>query len=192
MLCRRASIREDDPSVPRLLRVVEDAPALPARILATWQVARLLAVHVVEAVLTERARWPTAWPPWPAWGMALRSKGGAPRQRLSLVGPIRWHRRVGRCPQGCAIPPGAPVARALGVQPHPRTSDDRQALGGALAVCGPLAPAARLLGGSWGSVVSPRAGWCGGHAAGPQAMECLQADLAAGAPGHEPPPEPLG
>jgi hypothetical protein len=191
MLCLRDSIRDDDPSVQRLLRAVEDAPSLTALILATWQVARILAVHVVEAVLTERARWPTAWPPCPACGRALRSKGFAPRQMLSLRGPIRWQRRVGRCPQGCAIPQVAPLDSALGVQPHQRTSDDLQALGCALAVFVPFATAARLLGWYCGSVVSPRAVWCWVQAAGHQAMECRHADLAAGAQGHEPPPEPL-
>src|SRR5438874_12664975 len=63
MLCLHDSIRDDDPSVQCLLRAMEDAPSLPALILATWQVARVLAVHLVEAVLAERARQPTAWPP---------------------------------------------------------------------------------------------------------------------------------
>ena len=108
MLCLHDSIRDDDPSVQYLLRAVEDAPSLTALILATWQVARVLAVHLVEAVLAERARQPTAWPPCPACGAALRSKGLAPRQMMSLFGPIRWRRRVGRCPHGCDIPQVAP------------------------------------------------------------------------------------
>ncbi len=68
MLCLRDSIRDDDPSMQRLLHAVEDAPSLTALILATWQVARVLAVHLVEAVLDERARQPTAWPPCPTCG----------------------------------------------------------------------------------------------------------------------------
>ena len=63
MLCLHDSIRDDDPSVQWLLRAVEDAPSLTALILATWQVARVLAVHLIEAVLAERARQPTSWPP---------------------------------------------------------------------------------------------------------------------------------
>ena len=108
MLCLHDSIRDDDPSVQRLLRAVEDAPSLTALILATWQVARVLAVHLVEAVLAERARQPTAWPPCPACGASLQSKGLAPRQMMSLLGPLRWRRRVGRCPHGCDIPQVAP------------------------------------------------------------------------------------
>ena len=145
MLCLHDSIRDDDPDVQCLLRVVEDARALTAFILAAWQVARALTVHLVEAVLAERARRPTAWPPCPVCGASFRRKGLASRQMMRLVGPIRWQRRIGRCPQGCAIPQVAPLDDALGVQPQQRTRGELQALGCALAVCVPLAITARLL-----------------------------------------------
>src|SRR5215471_4392354 len=191
MLCLHDSIRDDDPSVQCLLRAVEDAPSLTALILATWQVTRLLAVHLLEAVLAERARQPTAWPPRPTCGASLRSKGFAPRQMMSLFGPIQWQRRVGRCPQGCAIPQVAPLDAALGVQPHQRTSGELQSLGCALAVFVPFATAARLLGWYCGSVVSARAVWCWVQAAGHQATTHLQAAVDAVARGEVPTPEPL-
>src|SRR2546430_3239916 len=90
MLCLHDTIHDDDPSVQRLLRAVEDARSLTALILAAWQVARVLSVHVVEAVLAERARGPTSWPPCPACGTPLQSKGFAPRQVTSVLGLIRW------------------------------------------------------------------------------------------------------
>src|SRR5262245_45411640 len=191
MLCLPDSICHDDPSVQRLLRMMDDARSLTALILAAWQVARVLAVHLVEDVLAERARQPTAWPPCPACGAAVRSKGMAPRQMMSLVGPVQWQRRVGRCPQGCAIPQVAPLAHALGILPHQRTSEELQALGCALAVFVPFATAARFLGWYCGSVVRPRAVWCWVQTAGRQAMEHLQADLDTVAQGDDPPPEPL-
>jgi hypothetical protein len=49
MLCLPDSIRNDDPSVQHLLRVMEDAYSLTALLLAVWQVARILAVRLVEA-----------------------------------------------------------------------------------------------------------------------------------------------
>src|SRR5262245_3561281 len=175
MLWLPNSIRDDDPSMQCLLRAVEDAPSLTALILATWQVARVLAIHLIEAVLAERARQPTLWPPCPACGASLRSKGVAPRQMHSLLGPIQWHRRVGRCPQSCAISQGAPLEEALGGQPQQRTSGELQLLGCVLAVFVPFATAARLLGWYCGSVVSPRAVWCWVQTAGHQAMTHLQA-----------------
>ena len=191
MLCLMDSIRDDDPSVQYLLRVLEDAGSLTALILAAWQVARVLAVQLVEIVLDERARQPTAWPPCPACGASVRSKGFATRQITSVLGVIRWQRRVGRCPQGCAIPQVAPLDEALGVQPHQRTSGELQCLGCALAVFVPFATAARLLGWYCGGVVSPRAVWCWVQAAGHQAMEHLHGELAAVPRGDEPTPEPL-
>ena len=191
MLCLHDSIRHDDPAVQRLLRAVEDAYSLTALLLAAWQVARLLTVCLVEAVLTERARRPTAWPSCPACGVSGRSKGFATRQVTSLFGPIRWRRRVGRCPQGCAIPQVAPFDEALGVQPYQRSSGELQALGCALAVFVPFATAAKLLGSASGVTVSPRAVWSWVQAAGQQAMEQLQAQLQGLAQGHVPTEEPL-
>jgi hypothetical protein len=191
MLCLTDSIRPNDPSVQRLLSAVEDAPSFPALILAAWQVARVLVVHLVEAVLAKRARQPTAWPPCPACGASLRSKGFAPRQMMSLFGPLQWRRRVGRCPRGCDIPQVAPLDATLGVPPHQRTSGELQSLGCALAVFVPFATAARLLGWYGGGVVSPRAVWCWVQAAGHQAMAQLQADLDAVAREDVPLPEPL-
>jgi hypothetical protein len=191
MLCLNDSIRHDDPSVQRLLRAVEDARSLTALVLAAWQVARVLAVHLIEAVLAERARRPLSWPPCPVCGASLRSKGFATRQVTSLCGPIRWRRRVGRCPQGCAIPQVAPLDEELGVQPYQQTSGELQSLGCALAVFVPFATAARWLGWYSGDTVSPRAVWCWVQAAGQRAMAHLQESLEAVAQGHLPTPEPL-
>jgi hypothetical protein len=145
MLCLTDSIRDDDPSVQRLLRAMEDARSLTALILAAWQVARVLAIHLVESVLADRARRPTSWPRCPQCGACLRSKGFVKRQVISLVGPIRWQRRIGRCPQGCETPQVAPFDEELGLQPHQRTSGELQSLGCALAVFVPFATAATLL-----------------------------------------------
>jgi hypothetical protein len=191
MLCLHDSIRHDDPAVQRLLRAVEDAHSLTDLILAAWQVARVLTVHLVEAVLAERACRPLAWPPCPRCGVSLRSKGFATRQVTSLFGPLQWRRRVGRCPQGCAIPQVAPLDEALGVQPYQRTSEELQSLGCALAVFVPFATAAQFLGWYSGGTVSPRAVWCWVQAAGHRAMEHLQEHLEAVARGDLPPPEPL-
>jgi hypothetical protein len=154
-------------------------------------VARVLTVHLVEAVLAERARRPLAWPRCPQCGGVLRSKGLATRQVMSLFGPIRWRRRGGRCPHGGAIPQVAPLEEALGVQPHQRTSGELQSLGCALAVCVPFATAARVLGWDSGRTVSPQAGWGWVQAAGQRAMETLQEHWHALAQGDLPAPEAL-
>jgi hypothetical protein len=191
MLCLHDSIRDDDPSVQRLLRTVDEAHTRTALLLAAWQVARVLTVHLVEAVLAARACHPTLWPRCPQCGACFRRKGFVKRQLPSLFGPIRWLRRVGRCPHGCETPPGAPLDEALGVQPHQRPSGALQSLGCALAVFVPCATAARVLGGYSGGTISPQAigGWV--QAAGPQAMDTLQEDWDALAQGALPAPEAL-
>jgi hypothetical protein len=191
MLWLHDSIRHNDPAVQRLLSAVDEAHSLSAFILAAWQVARVLPVHLVEAVLAERARHPTLWPRCPQCGVGWRSKGFAKRQITSLFGPIKWRRRVGRCPHGCETPQVAPLDEAVGVQPYQRTSGELQSLGCALAVFVPFATAARLL--SWysGGPVSPQAVWAWVQAAGQQVMETLQEHLHALAQGDLPPPEAL-
>src|SRR6266568_6491823 len=128
MLCLHDTRHDDDPAVQRFLSAVDDAHSLTAFILAAWQVARVLTIHLVEAVLAERARHPTRWPRGPQCGAGLRSKGFAKRQGTSLCGPIQWRRRVGRCPRGWVIPQVAPLDEALGVPPHQRTSGELQSL----------------------------------------------------------------
>jgi hypothetical protein len=191
MRCLLESIRDDDPAVQRLCSVLEEAQTLTELLLAVWPLARVLALHIVESILAERARRPTAWPRCPVCGTCLQSKGFVKRQVTSLCGPLYWRRRVGRCPQGCRIAQVAPLDEELGLQPHQRTSGELQYLGCALAVFVPFATAARLLGWYCGDVVSPRAVWCWVQAAGHQAMEYLQEGLAAVARGYEPLPEPL-
>ena len=189
MLCLSDSIRHDDPCVQQLLRTTEEAQTLAQLILAVWPLARVLALHIVAYVLAERAQRPRAWPPCPTCGVPLRSKGFAQRQLMTLFGPIRWRRRVGRCPQGCALSQVAPFDEALGVQPHQRTSGELQLLGCAFAVVVPCATAARLLGWYWGGMVSPRAVWGWVQAAGHHAMALLQEDLEAVARADAPPQE---
>jgi len=191
MLCLSDSICDDDPLVQRLLCTIEEARTLPELVLAVWSLARVLAIRLVESVLAERARRPTSWPRCPQCGACMRSKGFVRRQVISLVGPIRWQRRVGRCPQGCATPQVAPLDDELGLQPHQRTSAELQSLGCAFAVFVPFATAATLLGWASGVAVSPRAVWDWVQAAGQRAMEQLHEQLQGVAEGHLPTEEPL-
>ncbi|MFQ5814058.1 MAG: hypothetical protein ACE5I2_12860 [Anaerolineae bacterium] len=191
MLCLNDSIRQDDPSLQHLLNALEQAQTLTELLLAAWPLARLLTIHVVEYVLAARALRPTFWPRCPACGALLESKGWGKRQVTSLFGPLRWRRRVGRCPQGCAIGQVAPFDEELGLQPHQRTSGELRWLGWAWAVFVPFATAARGLGWYRGQAVRPRSVGCWGQAAGRRAMGQLQAPLAAVAPGALPSEEPL-
>lgn len=184
-------IRDHEPSWQPLLRAVDEAPTLTAMLVAVWPLARGLACAVVEAVLAERAQHLTTWPPCPVCGTGLHSKGFVWRQVTSLFGPLRWRRRVGRCPRGCAIPTVVPFDAELDIPPHQRSSGDLQALGCALAVFVPFATAATLLGWYSGRLVSAQAVWGWVQAAGQRAMATLQAQLDAHASGIPPAEETL-
>ena len=177
MLCLSDSIRHDDPLVQRLRGTVEEAHTLPELVLAVWSLARVLAIHLVESVLAERARRPTSWPRCRQCGACMRSKGFVKRQVLSLVGPLQWQRRVGRCPQGCETPQVAPLDDARGWQPHQRTSGGAPEPGLGVsrlcAVCHRRHAAGlgqRGGGEPTGGVGVGPGGWAAGHGATPRAV----------------------
>ncbi|MBI4768911.1 MAG: ISKra4 family transposase [Chloroflexi bacterium] len=160
-------------------------------ILAAWRLARVLAVGVVEQVLRQRAQRPTAWPPCPHCGRRLHSKGFLPRQITSLLGVIRWERRVGRCPRGCAIGQIALLDDELGLAPHQRTSVELKQVACALAVFVPFETAAVLLDRLTAVTVSPAAIWDWVKEVGQQAMARLRRELEQLAAGQSPALEPL-
>ena len=191
-LCLHDSLHDDNPAVQLSPRSARPRRPSPDRVNhGKWQVARVLTIHLVEAVLAERSQHPTHWPRCPQCGAGLRSKGVAKRQIASLFGPIQWRRRGGRCPHGCGTPQVGPLDEAPGIQAHRRSSGSSQALGCALAVFAPFATVAGLLGWYSGSIVSPQAVWGWVPSAGQQAMETLQKHLHALAQGDLPAEEAL-
>ncbi len=84
------------------LRRLPEAESLAQMVLAAWTVMRLVAVRLLEDGLTLRAPQPPPWPPCGQCGRRLQSKGFRPRMVRTLVGELRWRRREGRCPHGCA------------------------------------------------------------------------------------------
>ena len=190
--CLKDIIASREADSQPLMEAVQRAPSLAGIILAAWQLARWVAVWVVEAVLEERAQQPTAWSTCPQCGARLQSKGFVARQLTTLVGVVRWRRRVGRCPQGCTLGPQvAPLDEALGVTPHQQTGTELQRVGCALAVFVPFETAALLLGMLCGVPVSPEAIWYWVQAVGQRAMEALQRELENLEKGILPEEEPL-
>ena len=125
MLCLSDGICHADACVQQGRHAVEEAQTLTELLLAAWSLACLVALHVVEAVLAERARRPTSWPLCPTCGKRLRSKGFVKREVMSRLGLIQWQRRVGRCPQGCDIGHGAPSPAGSSVGRTSHRQDSR-------------------------------------------------------------------
>ncbi len=191
MSCLANSIRQMDPSLQELIAAVEQAPSLALMILAAGQLARRLAILLVQEVLTQRAQQPTTWPICPKCGARLRSKGFVPRQLTTLLGIVHWERRVGRCPQGCKIGQVAPLDAALGLTPHQQTSVELKQVVCALAVFVPFETVVALLNRLPVPPVSPSAIWHWVQEAGQCAMQRLEGELKQMANGQPPTAEPL-
>ena len=110
-----------DPQLQEPLTRLREAIRLALMVRAVWTVVRVLAVRLLEEGLTVRAHQPEPWPVCSSCGRRLQSKGFRERVLHTLFGVLRWRRRVGRCPHGCAGSQVAPLDQALGLLPHQRT-----------------------------------------------------------------------
>jgi hypothetical protein len=191
MSCLRDSICQIDSSLQELVEAIENASTLTLLVLFAWRLARVLAVKIVEEALIERAQSPTQWPDCPKCGKRLHSKGFVPRQITSVIGIIRWKRRVGRCPHGCAIGQVAPLDNALGLHPRQRTSVELQKLGCLLSIFVPFETVAVLLNCLVSVQVSLTAVWHWVQDAGQKTMDGLNEQLTELAAGQLPQIESL-
>lgn len=192
MISLTDSLRQGAPALQDLLTAVQQAPALAEMVLAAWRLGLAVALLVVQEVVTARAQAPTTWPICPQCGIRLHSKGFVVRQLTTLLGVLRWRRRVGRCPHGCAIGQQiAPLDTALGLTPYQTMGIEVQQLACALAVFVPFETAAALLQRLLTVPVSPAAIWGWVQTIGQRAMARLAQELTALTAGQAPTIEPL-
>ncbi len=64
-----------DPQFQEPLARLREATSLALMVMAAWTVVRMLAVRLLEEVLTVRARQPETWPVCSSCGRLLQSKG---------------------------------------------------------------------------------------------------------------------
>lgn len=179
MSCLQRIISEVDSSLQALVDALQEAPSLGMLLLVAWRVSRQLALVLVEEELEHRSAQPTVWPNCEQCGKPLESKGFADRQLTGLIGTVRWHRRVGRCPDGCALGQVAPLDIELGLAPHQRTSVGLKRAACALAVFVPFETASLLLHLLAEVTVSPGSIWNWVQEIGQDAMTQLEHALEA-------------
>ena len=85
------------------LSVIESATSFQALVLVSWQIAKRVAVLLIEEILARRGQQQTHWSNCPMCGHKLHSKGLTKRQITTLVGVIHFSRRTGRCPNRCRL-----------------------------------------------------------------------------------------
>ena len=182
---------ECDPRWQEAMTRVREAKSLALMVMAVWVVVRLLAVRLLEEELALRAEAPVRWPACEHCGRRRHSKGFRERRGGTLFGPIRWRRRVGRCPQGCVGSVVAPLDEALGLLPHQRTGAEVQWMGCLLAVFVPYETACRLLQHLTGVRLQAGTLWTWVQSVGQQVMAQVADELQELAAGTLPAAEPL-
>ena len=112
------SLVNSDTKMVELLEKIRNSQKIAVMVIVGLQLARLLAVKFVEQELARRAEQPTQWSGCPECGARLGSKGQKPRQLDTIIGRLKWSRRVGRCPNKCRIGQIAPLDQELGLTPN--------------------------------------------------------------------------
>lgn len=160
-----------------MISEVEKATSLARMIWTAWRLVRALGVGVVEEVLAERGQRPTKWPNCPVCNQRLESKGWVKRQIVSMLGVIRFRRRVGRCRKGCAIGQVAPLDEELGLSPNQRTSIELKQIASEWAIFVPFETVGRLLSKLLEIKMSAGGVWHWVQGAGQRAMESVNGEL---------------
>jgi len=179
-------ILETKPEYETMLNDITRATTLSLMILATWQLARVLAVQLVEEVLAKRAQAQTEWGTCRECGKRIQSKGFTDRQINSVIGIIRWKRRLGRCPGKCGVGQVCPLDDALGLAPNQKSDSGLQKIACLAAIFVPFETAEMLLLQMSGASISSQTIWGWVQTVGQQMMESLDAELESLKSGAEP------
>ena len=117
---------------------LQEMPTLAMMVICVWKAIRPLAVALIEEELLRRAALPEVWPNCPHCGLPLHSKGFKLRQMHTLVGLVKWKRRVGRCPNKCRDAQIAPLDKRLDIKPRQKTGDEIKRLACLLVIFVPF------------------------------------------------------
>ena len=173
-----------DSKIKELMEEVEQAVYLVHLILAVLWLCRGIGVKIVEEILNERGQEKEAERKQCKKCKAnLESKGLRSRSILTLIGGIKWKRRVKRCPNGCKGSQVVPSDKKLGLRAYQKTSLEVKWLGSALAIFVPFEIGAVLLTMTTGVKVEGKTIWLWVQERGKMAMEQIEEQLAASAEG---------
>lgn len=179
MPCLQEIITQDEAPLQEIFVELRTTPSLAKIMVVAFQLACLLTIKIVEEVLKERAGQPCRWPRCPECGARIGNKGREQRQIKTLIGIIRWNRKVGRCPNGCEIGQVAPLDEELGLTPNQRVCNGLKRVACALAVFVPYEIAAVLLFLVVRVKISATTIWEWVQEAGDKAMKALENELIA-------------
>jgi hypothetical protein len=177
MLTPLEQLIPDNSDWQHLCQRLNRASTLSAIVLMAWQMGMWLANSIVSQQLAVRVQRPTEWGECRVCGTRLVSKGFAPRQMLTLVGVVKWTRRVGRCPKQCLGSQSMPFDSVLGIGRYQKTSIELVRLASLLVVFVPFELASQLLQQLTGLEVGAATIWQWVQSVGSQAMIQLDEQL---------------
>ncbi len=178
MPCVQKIIPQNEIDLQELIVKIKNIPTLTMMMLTAWKLACLIVIKVVEEALAERANKLCQWPKCPLCGSRIQNKGREPRQIKTLVGIVRWKRKVGRCPEKCKIGQVVPLDKELGLTPNQRVCNDLKRVACALAVFVPYEIASKLLSLLTRSTITSVTIWNWVQVVGSKAMKKLENELA--------------
>lgn len=146
---------------------------------------------IAQSELDRRAQVPTQWPRCDECGQKLQSKGFRVRQMKTMIGSVKWKRRVGRCAKGCNRSQRVPLDEALGLSAYQATDEGFLRLGCLLSVMLPYGLASWLLAQWCGVSLSASSLWNAVQYYGAHALSNLELELEAFENGKSPAPEVL-
>ncbi len=177
MSCLVESIKQQDTKIQTLVAQLTEEATLAVMTLLAWQIGLLVARTILEEILNRRGQAATEAERCPQCEQRLESKGLISRQLVTLVGVLKWQRRVWRCRHGCKIEQVAPLDKELGLEKNQRTGIHVKRLACILAVFVPFEIAATILWALTGIEVSPNSIWNWVQRSGKLAQTRLQEAL---------------
>ena len=126
---------------------VNEAQTLSQLVCAIINLAWFLAQKLLEAELESRGcqNLNSETHLCPHCGSHLQSKGQVPRQMQTLLGVVKWKRRVLRCPKGCSGVQKIPSDEQMAISPYQKTSWEVKHLACLLSVFLPYSLSTQLL-----------------------------------------------
>lgn len=173
-----ANVLEEHEQSKALLVKISETQLLSALVVLVLELSLLFGKLFLEKILQERAEEKTQWSHCKKCGKKLHSKGKFDRQMRTVLGEVHWDRRVGRCPNGCAIGQVVPFDEILGISPHQKSSRELMEFGCLLSIFVPYGIASQLLFHLWGISIDPQSIWNWAQFFGQKAMEQLESQLA--------------
>ena len=170
-------IASADERLEPLARTVPNSVELHQLVLSVFMFSLTLSLIIIEEILNARAEIADDRRDCPFCSRPLESKGKVSREMKTLIGTIRWKRRVRRCENGCPVRLVAPFDEELGIKPNQRTGTEVKYPGCLLAVFAPYKIAESLPGNLFCVSVSDGAIWNWVREAGGKAVRKLETEL---------------